>query len=127
MWFTSSISLSPIELIKGKVALSSDEAYNRQWRRLLSWKLLSRAKQLVPPALWAQVEAALALGYEVLLRVQEAREVLVAHVSVTPEGVLIFQFRKGIYMRVRERRLCTLLRLLCANRPPHQKLFAIAA
>ena len=97
-------------------------------------KLLARAKQLVPPALWAQVEAALALGYEVLFRVQEALNVLVAHVSFTPEGVLIFlpqsktdQFRKGVYMRVRERRLCNLLRSLCANRQPHQKLFSITA
>jgi len=223
LWFILSHSLSQIELIKGKVAESSYEAYDRQWRRLLSWlqdrglpprlsslsvplllelfddmfaagfcyatpnltrsaialqcclgllpapfitthpaiiaalkgykrraagrsvrrepigkaryaKLLSLAKQLIPPALWAQVEAAFALGYEALFRIQETLTVLVADVSFTPEGVLIFlaqsktdQFRKGIYIRVRERRLCTLLRQLYANRQPHHKLFSISA
>ena len=97
-------------------------------------KLLSLARQLTPPALWLQVETAFALGYEVLLRVQEALDVLGSHVSFTPEGVLIFlpssktdQFRKGIYMRVKERRICSLLQRLCADRKPTQRLFSITA
>jgi len=97
-------------------------------------QLLARARQLVPPALWEQVEAALALGYAVLFRVSEALNVLVCHISFTPAGILIFlphsktdQFRKGVYMRVQDRRLCTLLRGLCANRQPGQPIFSITA
>jgi len=97
-------------------------------------KLLSIAKELTPPSLWVQVEAALALGYEVLFRMQESLEVRASHVSFTPEGVLIFlpssktdQFRRGISLRVKEHRLCSLLRQLCAQRGPHQRLFNISA
>ena len=97
-------------------------------------KLVSIAKELTPPALWVQVEAALALGYEALFRVSEALDVMASHVSFTPEGVLIFlpasktdQYRKGITIRVRERRLCSLLSQLCAQKGPHQRLFTISA
>jgi len=97
-------------------------------------RLLALARQLVPAAMWLQVEAALALGYEALFRVQESLSVVGAHVSFTAEGVLIFlpssktdQFRKGVYMRVRDRRLCHLLRRLCATTQPHQQLFSITA
>jgi len=97
-------------------------------------RLLSYAQQLTPPSLWPQVEAAFALGYEALFRVMESLGVSVAHVSFTVEGVLIFlpssktdQFQKGISMLVKGRRLCCLLRQLCANKAPHEKLFSISA
>ena len=124
-----------IAALKGFKRRAADRSVRREpIGRVRYARLQFLAKHMLPPSLWVQVEAALALGYEALLRVQETLSVFVAHVSFTPDGVLIFlpcsktdQFRKGIYLRIRERKLCTVLRQLCAHRKPDQPLFTISA